>query len=430
MPAAFRVRIQDGSVIDLDREALRSWYEKGLVGPDTQVQAPGSRVWSRLAQATDVRQWRKPAAPAGRSVPARPSSSPRPASSSGTRRTASAPSRGGASIDLSSWLRYGLAAAVVLAVAGGLYATSDRWSPLIFGSPEEQRIKAAALPERRLVDETLGLTLELPRGFVLLRDGHGLFAPPANARLSLAEPRAQAIGYLAVDTPARGYVSLDAYLAQVMDERRRADATLREVRREDVPNGRRAVATRQPAEVPLEEVVTTWKDGWTYYSLVLWAPAADGRLAELSTTARAGLTTQGQHGVRVRQAVETVVREVPLLTPAIAETLMGQSEAQVLEPAEAFRRTYLLVGRGLPLLPKSEQKEMGALSSALYDVVPRTERARLGAYIERVRSGQATDPALDQQMSRVVRDAVLKLPAARRTRLQQVFERAVAAGIG
>src|SRR6185503_10464194 len=112
----------------------------------------------------------------------------------------------------------------------------------------------------------------------------------------------------------------------------------------------------------------------------------EGHAPDLATAARAGITTQGQLGSRVRQAVETVAQEVPILTAAAAETLMGQSQAQVLEPAEAFRRTYLFVGRGLPLLPKPDQQEMGALSTALYDAVPRAERARLGGYIDRVRS--------------------------------------------
>ena len=48
----------------------------------------------------------------------------------------------------------------------------------------------------------------------------------------------------------------------------------------------------------------------------------------------------------------------------------------------------------------------------------------------KVRAGRATDPALDQQMSRLVRDAVLKLPPARRLRLQALFAQALTAGIG
>jgi hypothetical protein len=108
---------------------------------------------------------------------------------------------------------------------------------------------------------------------------------------------------------------------------------------------------------------------------------------------------------------------------------MGQSAAQVLEPAEAFRRTYLMTSRGLPALSKAEQAEMGALSSQMYASLPARDRARLGSYIERVRAQQATDPRLDDEMSRLAKGAVLKLPPARRARLQALFEKAVAAGL-
>jgi hypothetical protein len=128
---------------------------------------------------------------------------------------------------------------------------------------------------------------------------------------------------------------------------------------------------------------------------------------------------------RLRKAIETVTAEVPLLTPAAAEMLMGQSQAQTLDPAEAFRRTYLLAGRGLPALTAAEQKEVGALSSELYARVPGGDRARLGPYLDRVRGGRATEPALDQQMGRVVKAAALKLPAAKRQRLQALFEKAI-----
>jgi hypothetical protein len=436
MPQAFRVRLGDGSVIDLDREALRSWYEKGLVRRDTQVQTPGSRAWVGLSQATDVRQWRAPAVPAGRSAAARPAaraapSKARPAPSSTPRPSAPAVARRrpSPSLDL-PWGRYAGLTVAAAAVAGALYATSAWWSPLVFGLPEERSVKAAATGERRLGDDALGLTLELPGKWLLLRESHGLFAPPPNARLSAADPSAGAYGYLAVDTPARG-LSLDTYLTQVLQERRRSEPSLREVRREDVPGqGRRAVATRQAGEVATDEVVTGWKDGWTYYALVVWAPTERASAVDAASALREGITTQGALGARLRQAVETVSQEVPLLTPAAAEMLMGQSQAQMLEPAEAFRRTYLLAGRGLPLLPRDDQKEMGALSSDLYAALPPGERARLGGYIERVRAGRATDPALDQQMSRVVKTAVLKLPPAKRLRLQAVFEKALTAGIG
>ena len=118
--------------------------------------------------------------------------------------------------------------------------TSPMWTPLFFGSAETRRVRAATTSERRYADDTLGLKMELPRRWSILRPNHGFFTPIASARLSLAEPSAGAFGFLAVETPARGYASLDAFLDRVLEERRRTESSLNPLRREDAPPGARA----------------------------------------------------------------------------------------------------------------------------------------------------------------------------------------------
>ena len=353
-------------------------------------------------------------------APRAASAKPAPAPASRTAPRAHVPP-----LPLGRYAAYGLAA---LAVAAVLLWTSGWWYVLIFGSAEARRVRAATTSERRYADDTLGLKMELPRRWSILRQDHGFFTPLASARLSLAEPSTGAFGFLAVETPARGYASLDVFLDRVLEERRRAEPSLNPLRREDAPGGaRRQMATRRSGDTTYEEVATVWKDGWIYYALVVWGPAEHA--ASAAEDLRQGITMQGHMAARLRQAIDTVTAEVPLLTPAAAEMLMGQSQAQSLEPVEAFRRTYLLAGRGLASLSAAEQREMGALSTELYARVPSRERARLGPYLDRVRGGLATEPALDQQMSKVVKAAVLKLPAARRQRLQALFEKAIAVAV-
>ena len=429
MPQTLRVRLGDGSVIDLSREDLRSWYESGLLAGDTQVQKAGSRDWTSLSKAVDTSPWRKPAAARGVSVPAKASA--RPSAAASARRDPAPPARtgpprgAGPPLPLFRYAAFGLA---TLVIAGALLWSSAWWYPMVFGSVEARRVRAATTSERRYADDTLGLRMELPRGWSVLRPDHGFFTPIASARLALAQPAAGAFGFLAVETPARGYASLDVFLDRVLEERRRAEPALRPLRREDAPSGaRRQISTRRSGETTFEEVATVWKDGWTYYALVVWGPAEAAAAA--AEDLRQGITMQGHMAARLRQAIDSVTAEVPLLTPAAAEMLMGQSQAQTLEPVEAFRRTYLLAGRGLGALTAAEQREMGALSTDLYSRVPGVERARLGPYLDRVRAGRETDPALDQQMSRVVKTAVLKLPAARRQRLQALFEKAIGVAV-
>jgi hypothetical protein len=428
LPQSHRLRLNDGSVIDLDRAGIKSWYESGLITVDSQIQKPGSREWTRLGQSMDVRQWKAPARPQGRSVPAGKKAGAR-TSTTMTPRVAPAPTVSSRLAEL-PWKRFVKLAAAVALLSGAAYFTSGFWVPAILGSPETRRLKAATTSQRHLVDETLGLRVELPSGWSLLREDHGLFTPRENARLALAAPREGALGVLAVDTPPRAFVSLDAYLDHVVAERRRADLSLRETRREDAAGvSRRALTTRETPEGVVDEVLTAWKDGWTYYTLAVWSPAERATADAAAAALRPAFTTEGPMGSRLAQALATVVAEVPLLTPQAAEMLMGQSAAQMLEPADAFRRTYLMTSRGLPALSKAEQAEMGTLSSQMYATLPARDRTRLGSYIERVRGQQSTGATLDEEMSRLAKAAVLKLPPPKRARLQALFEKAIAAGL-
>jgi hypothetical protein len=426
MPQPHRVRLGDGSVIDLELADVRSWYESGLVTVETQVQAPGSRDWTRLGDAVDVKGWRKPAPPRGVSVPAGPAR-PRPAARPSAPARAPAapaaePGEPAAPLNLG---RYARVAAVLVVLFGALYFAAPFVVPLLFGTAEQRRVRSATSPERRFADG--GMTLGVPAGWLMLRRDHELFTPPAGTRVALVQPSANAFAALAVETPGRAYVSLDAFLDHVVDDRRRSEPTLHTVKREDAPNGaRRLLSTRVTGDTTYDEVLTVWKDGWTYYALAVWAPQWRNRAVPDSEEIRQGFSTQGQMSGRIKQAVDAVTAEVPLLTTRAAEMLMGQSQAQVLEPAEAFRRTYLLAGRGLPALTPAEQQEMGRLSSELYGRLPAGERARLGAYLDRVGAGSGTEAAQDAEMSRLVKSAFVKLAPSRQKRLQELFEKAIA----
>jgi hypothetical protein len=65
----------------------------------------------------------------------------------------------------------------------------------------------------------------------------------------------------------------------------------------------------------------------------------------------------------------------------------------------------------------------------VYDTLPRKNRVELAAYFDRVRAGEETSPAQDREMLGLMRGAVLKLPPARLTRLQQIYEKAIRVAI-
>jgi hypothetical protein len=119
MAQALKLRLGDGSVIQLERSDLRSWYERGLIGDDTPVQRLGSSTWSKLSDVEDVSQWRGRArAPAARRAAAADAA---PAYGGGGGRTAYP----------SPWpRRLVLGTVAVLAVAAVAF-TSDVWLPAV-----------------------------------------------------------------------------------------------------------------------------------------------------------------------------------------------------------------------------------------------------------------------------------------------------------
>jgi hypothetical protein len=298
---------------------------------------------------------------------------------------------------------------------------------------ELERLRPVAAVERQFRDETVGLSLEVPPTWLVLRADTALAGAPAGAKFRFADPPSGTRAALMVESPSRAYLSLEDYLSRVAAQRRREISSWQEVGRSDGTVGSsrsRSVAATWAGEGRFEETAVVWKDGWNYFAFVTWAPAARARQGKAAAEGLLkGLTVAGQLGPRLRQAVEAVTRDVPHLTANTAEMLMGQSAAQVLDPGEAFRRAYELADRGLASLDKKEVRELGEVTQRAYAALSRTDRARLGAYIDRVRGSVGTAPEEDREMSQLMKSAVLSLPATQRARLQTLFEKAIGAAL-
>jgi hypothetical protein len=116
---------------------------------------------------------------------------------------------------------------------------------------------------------------------------------------------------------------------------------------------------------------------------------------------------------------------VPHLTAPAAEQLMAQSEARVLEPDQAFRRSLAALARILPSLSPAETRELTALTTATYAGVPWADRSRLAGYVDRVRKSQLTRPEEDRDMAALMKAAEEQLTPARLLRLQAYYEKAI-----
>jgi len=328
-----------------------------------------------------------------------------------------------------SWGRLLLCLLPILAGAYG--AARFGYAP---ESTAQRAVREWASAERRFADDSLGLSFEAPRGWVILKRETPVVKVPAQGRLVLAHPRTGGFGYLVAESSPRRVANLDQYLDLLLAERRQAVPSLKELGRSDTLvgrlGGRKSVSTWDDAGVKQRELAVAWKDGWVYFGLVSWIPEEGAQRPQVLDDLVAAFSVQGALADRLQQAVQKVTQEVPQLSAAAAEALMGQSEAKVLEPDQAFRRSIEALARALPTLTKAETQDLSQLTSATYASLAGRERTRLADYVERIRAREATGPQEDREMSSLMRDAVLKLPAERRLRLQAFYEKAVLAAPG
>jgi hypothetical protein len=331
------------------------------------------------------------------------------------------------------WKKIGIAL-VVAATVAAIVVIGPKMGFFGGGQDDAKRIRAAATGERRFVDEGAGLTLELGGGWLILEKGQQVFPAPEDARVSLADPASGSVAYLIVESPPKAYVSLDAHLNRFLEARRSILPTLKEPVRDDATVGgikaRQLTGSWEAKGVRYRDVITVWKDGWTYFTLAARGPEGRGiSVASAIDRLLRGFTLQGQQGRRLADAVQKVTQEAPHLTPQAAEMVMSQSAAFVLEPPDAFRRAYQMLGQALPSFSAKDSQELGALHTSIYATLGGRDQGRLGRYIESVRERQPTTPDDDREMSRLMKTAVLKLSPAKRARLQALFEQAIARAI-
>jgi len=320
----------------------------------------------------------------------------------------------------------GVAVALVPVLAAGYGA----WR---FGRASETdtatQVREWVSAERRYTDDALGLTLDIPQGWVALKPGNPLVAAPAEARLTLAQPRHGGIGYLVSEPAPRGVATADRYLDQIVARRRSERPELKPGMRANALvgslAGRRHDSTWLADGVVQREVAVAGLDGWMGFALVAWMPEAEASRPDGLEAVTRGLAARGLLAGRLREAVDAVVSEVPHLSAPAAGQLMAQSEARVLEPDQAFRRSLAALARLLPTLSPAETRELTALTTATYAGVPWADRSRLAGYVDRVRKTQPTRPEEDREMAALMKAAEERLTPARRLRLQAYYEKAI-----
>ncbi len=319
-----------------------------------------------------------------------------------------------------------LALAPVLAGGYGIYRFG-----LARPSEAEQRLAEWATAERRFADDGIGVSVDAPEGWVLLKPGNPLVAAPKDARQTFALARHGGAAYLVTEPAQRGVATPEQYLDKVVERRRAERPGFEPGQRSNATvgglSGRQLEAAWSDGGTRYRELIVAGLDGWMGFALVAWMPEATAARSNGIDALARGFAARGVLAVRLKAAVDAATSAVPHLSAAAAEQLMAQSEARVLEPEQAFRRSFQALAENIAALSPAEKSELTRLTTATYSGVPWKERAALAAYVERVRRGETTAPAEDKAMAELLRSAESRLSGEGRLKLQGFYEKAILA---
>jgi hypothetical protein len=425
----------------IDRDTLEEWHREGRIPADALVWPDGAPEWLSVEQvlSTSVPPGSAVTAPAQPPPGSAPSATeaeppPEPEEEEGPETLPPAPSPPMPSISKGSGMSSRtrtlllLTGGVLLVVVllAGLVAVLR---PALVRRSAIAAIERHALADRRLADPSLGFVVDLPPGWVALRDDNP-YVVTRGARLRLANPTLGAFGAVRAEIHPELMGDLDRHLDSVLQARRPAQPSLRETGRDDVQLGRgrgRMVRTRwEDGTDVFQGATVAWRDGYEYYWLHAWAPAEIGGdfIAAFEELARA-VTPSGEVAARVEEASERLEMEVPELSPKALRLLIGErmSQGDGLEtvPIDALRE----VSRGLEALSPAEAREMGEIYGKIWAPVKEAERRRLAAVLERIKVGRPVASADMRALREVVKTGVVELPPEDRERLQQLSGRAL-----
>ena len=464
MADSYLLHLPDGTEYGpVDRATLETWHREGRIPADALVWPDGAPEWltidsilsrpvgapepatvtaARPSAASPAGAARTPTASARSVASASPSAAkaipiPAPApdeDTSDTRPPEPAPrlaphGRRGAVIPAAhtrAIVLVGGGVLLVLVLLGGLLAVMR---PFIEKRRAIAGIQRHALADRRLADPSLGFVVDLPPGWVALREDNP-FVVTRGALLRLAHPGIQAFGAVRVKTDPEAIADLDRQIDALLQEQLPARPSLREEGRADVQlgrgQGRLARTTWEEDGQQLQGLLAVWADGYDYYSLDAWAPLAvgDSFAAALEELLR-GIAPSGQLAARVDEAAERLAGEVPELPRDALRLLIGKrlSEGESLEgvPIDALRG----VSRGIEALSPAEAEEMRQIYEKIWAPVSEEERENLARVLALVKEGHAVPAPYVQALRDVVKTGVVALPAEERARLQELSGRAL-----
>jgi hypothetical protein len=293
------------------------------------------------------------------------------------------------------------------------------------------RIAADAVADNRYHDDSVGVSMELPEGWLLLKPDSGLFVAP-QAKGRFAHAAAGAYAALMVEAIPPGVIHLDAFIDRVVDQRRAIISDYRDVGRVGFAvsgrPGRRLQASWVEHGVEQKAIVVAAQDAWAYFGLTAWAPNKGGEAAQEALEALVkSLKLSGALSARVTQAADALQPELPELSRASLELILRDLLGRGAGPEEVADAAVRAASQGVPALSGAEAEELKQVYAQVYEPMAEADRQRLAAWLREVRAGRKVAPEEAQALRQMLRDALAALPEEARQRIQALNEKAIAA---
>lgn len=134
------------------------------------------------------------------------------------------------------------------------------------------------------------------------------------------------------------------------------------------------------------------------------------------------------HRERQRQALQEATERLPHLAPQTIRLLMASSPTGILDPPEMFRLASDAADRGVKALTSGEVRELKELRGELLKALRPSERERVREY-DAARARRLVFPFEGRDVLELFERGAYALPQEDRERLQELFAKAIAAGL-
>jgi hypothetical protein len=306
----------------------------------------------------------------------------------------------------------------------------------VSGYVNKSRVAGSTLPGNQFVDNEKRIHLDLPDGWLMVRNENEYFPIP-NASVTVFHPASGTFAALITESiivNTLGPTPLDRYLELVMQNRKKADPSVQELKRiPDKLAGRSALQSNISWILNGEKFLgyqTACYDGSRFF---LFTSAASADMASESEAAYHELLSKFSI-VRTAEDEEhdqaaKLSQEYPYLTPDAAMLMVEEITSRGMDASQAGRFSRELSEEGFALLPSKESNEAKSLMRNAVERLPTDEKKRFYDYFRRSTLGQTFSPTERDDLGEITKHYLSNIPEKDLPRLQYLFEKALRAAL-